>query len=230
IGTNRRSLAQTTVTRRSIGSMSINDPDIQAYRRAVSAMKTLPSSDFKNWISQANIHANWCPHRNWYFLPWHRAYLTAFERICRILSGKSDFALPYWDWTSDRQIAKACSSGTPASHPLNHPRPGFSDTDSLPDDMVGTDVITNILASPDYESFGSGRPPGQNSTSSSWQRAAGTETELEFNPHDGVHGALNGDMGQVRLSPRDPIFWLHHCNIDRIWSLWTAKGGKNTDD
>jgi tyrosinase len=24
------------------------------------------------------------------------------------------------------------------------------------------------------------------------------------------------------LSPLDPIFWLHHCNIDRLWAEWNA--------
>ncbi|MGH7488907.1 MAG: tyrosinase family protein, partial [bacterium] len=94
--------------------------------------------------------------------------------------------------------------------------------------MVGPAVIDRILASVDYESFGSTRPPNQNSTNSQWQRRVGTETELEFNPHDGVHGTLAGDMGRVPSSPRDPIFWLHHCNIDRIWSVWNGCGHQNS--
>ena|SRR5271168_3496934 len=29
----------------------------------------------------------------------------------------------------------------------------------------------------------------------------------------------------------DPIFWLYHCNIDRIWASWNQAGGHNpTDD
>jgi tyrosinase len=32
-------------------------------------------------------------------------------------------------------------------------------------------------------------------------------------------------MGFVPLSARDPIFWLHHANVDRLWSAW-IKGGK----
>jgi hypothetical protein len=26
------------------------------------------------------------------------------------------------------------------------------------------------------------------------------------------------------MSPLDPIFWLHHCNVDRIWAEWQAAG------
>src|SRR3954464_8122817 len=82
------------VRRRSVRGMSANDPDLAAMRRAVAAMKALPQSDARNWIRFADIHRNFCPHGNWYFLPWHRAYIASFERICQELSGKRDFALP----------------------------------------------------------------------------------------------------------------------------------------
>src|SRR5262245_60030313 len=82
-------------TRRSVRGMTANDPDLAAMRRAVAAMKALPQSDPRNWIRFAEVHRASCPHGNWYFLPWHRAYILAFERIVRELSGKADFALPY---------------------------------------------------------------------------------------------------------------------------------------
>jgi len=213
------------VVRRSIGAMAANDPDLAAYRRAVAAMKALPPADPRNWNRIANIHRNFCPHGNWYFLPWHRAYLAAFERICRELSGKPDFALPYWDWTNQRQVPPAFAAGNAASNPLFHPR---TITDSLPDDMVGREVITRVLRSPDFEAFGSTRPDGQDSVDRSWLRREGTRTELEFNPHDGVHISLGGDMSQVTLSSRDPIFWLHHGNIDRLWASWNQLGHDNS--
>ena len=114
------------VTRRSIRGMSANDPDLAAMRRAVAAMKALPQSDARNWIRFADIHRNFCPHANWYFLPWHRAYIASFERICQELSGKRDFALPYWNWTADRQFPAAFSAGDRDSNPLFHPRPGVA--------------------------------------------------------------------------------------------------------
>jgi tyrosinase len=50
------------------------------------------------------------------------------------------------------------------------------------------------------------------------------EGTLESGPHDNVHSASGGYMGAF-LSPVDPLFWLHHANLDRIWWLWArAKG------
>lgn len=37
--------------------------------------------------------------------------------------------------------------------------------------------------------------------------------------HNDVHVAVGGDM-QTAASPKDPLFWLHHCNVDRLWSKW----------
>jgi tyrosinase len=29
-----------------------------------------------------------------------------------------------------------------------------------------------------------------------------------------------GSMGRVPTAAFDPVFWAHHCNIDRIWAIW----------
>lgn len=230
-GTLRVSVGQGAVgMRRSVRGMDLNDPDLVAYRRAVARMKAMPASDPRNWIRFADIHRNFCPHGNWYLLPWHRAYLVALENIVRDLADKPDFALPYWDWSADRRLPSAFAAGSPRTNPLNHARPGMPRTAVLPDDMVGPQVMTRILASPDFEAFGSTRPRGQNGTGAQWQRRVGAKTELEFNPHDGVHGTIGGDMAQVALASRDPIFYLHHANVDRIWAVWNARGNANTPE
>ncbi len=231
LGTLRVSVGQSAVgTRRAVRGMTANDPDLAAYVRGVQAMRALPESDSRNWNRFAAIHARYCPHGNWYFLPWHRAYLVALEAIVRDLSGKPDFVLPYWDWTAQRALPPAFVAGTPRNNPLNHPRPGFGRGDVLPDDMVGTQVMARILDSPDFEAFGSARPRGQNGVGGQWQRRTGARTELEFNPHDGVHGTLGGSMSTVTNAARDPIFFLHHANVDRIWAMWNARGNGNSPD
>ena len=49
---------------------------------------------------------------------------------------------------------------------------------------------------------------------------------LERQPHGPVHTAIGGSTGlmsQVTVSAQDPIFWMHHCNIDRLIEYWYAK-------
>jgi tyrosinase len=43
--------------------------------------------------------------------------------------------------------------------------------------------------------------------------------EQGWRTHNGAHNYIGGHMGGA-LSPNDPIFWLHHTNVDRIWHLW----------
>jgi Common central domain of tyrosinase len=35
--------------------------------------------------------------------------------------------------------------------------------------------------------------------------------------HNGIHGWVGGTMGDISTSAYDPIFWAHHCMIDRLW-------------
>ena len=83
--------AQTVLQRPNVSNLAPDHAILVSYRKAINAMKALPQSDPRNWTRQAQIHQGnntvRCPHGNWYFLPWHRAYLLAFERICRQLSG-----------------------------------------------------------------------------------------------------------------------------------------------
>ncbi len=41
--------------------------------------------------------------------------------------------------------------------------------------------------------------------------------------HNEVHRYIGGHMGAA-MSSDDPIFWLHHCNIDRMWAMWQLDG------
>jgi tyrosinase len=198
--------AQSVLTRRSIGSLAANDPIIVSYRKAVAAMKALPSSDPRNWTRQAQIHNNSCPHRNWFFLPWHRAYLVAFERICRQLSGNPTFALPYWDWSVNPQLPAAFAAQNVGGQPnalFDNTRSSQSVT--IPNSVAGPARISQLLTETSFEVFGSSRPSGQNNTNASWQRVNGLEGPFESGPHDSVHVRISGNMGTF-LSPLDPIF------------------------
>jgi tyrosinase len=215
------------VTRRAIGTMAPNDPMLASYRLAVERMKALPNSDPRNWNRLAQTHVTFCPHGNWYFLPWHRAYLASFERICRQLSGNANFALPYWDWTEQRQLPAAFTAQTVGGRRNSLFDQTRQMNGSLRNSAVGPTVISRLMAETNYEMFGSTRPTGQNDTSARWLRAPSRTTLLEGGPHNSTHVAIGGNMSDM-ASPRDPIFWLHHCNVDRMWARWNAQGRRNT--
>jgi tyrosinase len=195
--------------RRDISRLPVGDPTIQTYKAAVSAMKALPSTDPRNWTRQAQIHFDHCPHGNWYFLPWHRAYLLFFEEICRELTGNKDFALPYWNWTANPSIPAVFWGG--ASNPL-FDGSRFATPASVADGgSVGAGVLDSILNEPNFFTFASGQVTGQ--------RDFGTYGRLEGTPHNYIHGFVGGDMGNY-MSPLDPLFWTHHNMIECCWVEW----------
>ena len=195
---------------------------LDSYRTAIDAMKALASSDPRSWQAQAEIHDNHCPHGNAFFLPWHRAYLQYFEQVIRAMSGDPGFALPYWNWTTQRTLPPAFWQGT-----LNDNTRQIGPADQMPASAVGQPVIDAILAIADFETFGSGFVPS--TCTSDCQRMGVAYGALEGTPHNIVHGTIGGNMGTF-MSPLDPIFWLHHCNVDRLWMEWNKSFANPTDE
>ena len=200
----------TVVVRRDVTSPEAQ-ADLEAYAQAVEALKAASGS--VTWQEQALIHQNHCPHGNAFFLPWHRGYLHYFERICRELSGKADFALPYWNWSTQATIPAPFWQGT-----LNDTTRRIGQNTPMPPGAVGQSVIDSILAITDFQTFGSVYVT-DDCASDPFQRSRCGTGELEGIPHNTVHGFIGGNMGTF-MSPLDPIFWLHHCNVDRLWMEW----------
>jgi tyrosinase len=233
--------------RRSLEGLAWNDPIVATYRDAVRILKAKLPSEKVSWAGLAGIHGStpgayhFCPHGNWYFLPWHRAYLLTYERIIRDLTSHTDFAFPFWDWTANPTMPEVfLSPTTPDGKPnaLFVDDQDFGNTwkrtwpanEPMPANIVGPAVLQQILEAPDYESFGTSRPRGQNNRDPSWVlKRTGVQGTLEARPHNQVHNNIGGWMPSA-LSPRDPIFFMHHCNIDRIWALWNSLGGLNSHD
>jgi tyrosinase len=201
----------------------LSQKELDVYSNAVQAMKDLTAknaNDPLGWREQAKIHRDKCPHGNWFFLPWHRAYLHYFEAICRKLTGVHDFALPYWDWTKDRKIPAAFfNKKSPLFDPTRKP------DGSTDDEFVGSKVVASIVKKGGaFTTFAGGvatslRPP-------KWVGGG----QLEHKPHDYIHNYVDGSMATF-MSPLDPIFWLHHANVDRLWTEWEKNNaGVTTND
>jgi tyrosinase len=59
-------------------------------------------------------------------------------------------------------------------------------------------------------------------------RLEGWRTEATTSPpglHNRVHVWVGGDMAPSS-SPNDPVFYLNHCNVDRLWEGWMLRNGR----
>jgi tyrosinase len=219
------------------------NPTLQHYADAVAAMRQKPKDNRVSWLYQAAMHGtytkpelslwNQCTHGTWFFVSWHRIFLYYFEEIVRSFikdlhgpEAAKAWALPYWNY---------CRGGNYASlpeafrkHQDGSPNPLYVEARSRLINGGGRIPLearesTKALARPHFigtEEFGGGREEVRQ-----FGHNGGV---FEITPHGTVHDAVgggNGWMSDIRKAAKDPIFWLHHANIDRIWAQWIAKGG-----
>ena len=200
------SIAQSLRIRRPVSSLPASDPDLAALRRAIPLMKQAGV-----WDQQIALHADMRQrhHSSWRFLPWHRLQLVWFERQVARFSGRANFALPYWDWDDDRLPAIVSSDPV-----LAMPNRLASPTESLRAFMRRNGQQFRGRITDDFSTFfGRARNVGT-------PAQGGYSGSCEWSGHNMIHGFVGGDMGRLDRSPNDPLFWMHHANIDRIWTQW----------
>jgi tyrosinase len=195
-----------------------------------------------------------CQHGSWYFLPWHRGYLIGFEKLIRstvkALGGPDDWALPYWNYFKSGQNGLPRAFGTPdwpdgtGNNPLFveqrwGPDPQQPGKVFIPLEAINLDAMTVS----EFTGVASGGDRGFGGIDTGFEHSGDKHGDLEGQPHDQVHGLVGGEKMFPAVSPRplpglmsapvtaglDPIFWLHHANIDRLWQSWRQSNSNNED-
>ena len=204
------------------------------YADGVKAMQARPATDPTSWTYQAAMHGtyttpakplwNTCEHGNYFFLSWHRMYLYFFERMVRAASNPG-FNLPYWDYDNP---ASATDPKLQLPAPFrDHTNPlyvappdrdatmdagGFLPVGDVPTDYSMSRMSFTCGATNWASSFGGKQVPAPVHFASGFGA-------LESLPHNAVHDDVGGGgwMSDPNTAAQDPIFWLHHANIDRLW-------------
>lgn len=194
---------------------------------------------------------NTCPHGGYYFFPWHRMYLLHMEHLIRAAAQDPELTMPYWNYTNPDHLAMPEIFLKPAdeTNPLwLRSREPFSGG-GVDIFVGGGDPMPWSLIDPgtafDYQNFcaTSGNRNSFGSTQGPWSheppRPAGFG-KIEAQPHNPVHNFVGGNasadggaMADINTAANDPIFFLHHGNIDRLWAYWDSLGdGRSspTDD
>ena len=178
-------------------------------------------------------------HRGPSFLPWHREYLRRFEFALQQIN--PTVTLPYWDWTADRsettslwvpefmggdgdgangRVTTGSFAFATGNWPLNIRDPGetapflkraFGIAEA---NLPTVRHVRDALAVVPYDA-------------APWDVRAqpSFRNRLEGWYGPGIHNQVHLWVGGTMLgcsSPNDPVFWLHHCNIDRLWARWQA--------
>ncbi|MEO3973797.1 tyrosinase family protein [Streptomyces sp. CAU 1734] len=175
-------------------------------------------------------------HRSPSFLPWHRQYLIQFERDLQ--SVDPSVSIPYWDWTADRTAGSSLWApnflgGTGRSRDGQVTDGPFAFSTGNWTLNVRTDSRTFLRRA----LGGGGRPLPTRAEADSvlalaaydaapWNSGSeGFRNHLEgwrgVNLHNRVHVWVGGQMA-TGVSPNDPVFWMHHAFVDKLWADWQA--------
>lgn len=207
-------------TRLEIAEFSKNRELVAAFRTGIDTMRKITDPrnvgsyaywHYSHWMPDSNpppaMRTVWdqCKHQQSFFMSWHRGFLYYFEKVLREASGNPQFALPYWDYYKDPDLPKIFAEPTLP--------------DGSPNPLYWANRVRSTVAGLNFKAF------ADSVTVFPWGPGETFEDLTERNPHGRVHSQIGGSMGRVPTAPADPIFWVHHSNIDRYWSAWIAAGG-----
>jgi len=168
------------------------------------------------------------------FLSWHRYFIHVYESALRDQCGYTGH-LTYWNWGLDwEDITKSpvwdtetgfggnghgeiavgdgrCLTDGPfanfqalyfgaknQTHCLSRGFRSGADLDVECGQKIRPDALEKVLRLPDYDALNIG---------------------IEHGPHDAIPHGVRGDFIKV-TAPYDPVFFLHHTQLDRLWWTW----------
>jgi Common central domain of tyrosinase/Polyphenol oxidase middle domain/Protein of unknown function (DUF_B2219) len=204
-----------------------NAAKLKKFSDAVKKMKSRPVNDKTSWAYWANIHGvdgasdpewNQCRHAQWWFVAWHRAYVLELEHQLQAAINDPSFRLPYWDYldAGQRKIPAAFKKTT---SPLFESQRDGDEVGFETVDLQKTFSAKKYLGSIVAGGFG-----GASVSSGTISGPFSKRGRMEQNPHNTVHVDIGGLMGDPATAAEDPLFWVHHSNIDRLWEVWIKNG------
>jgi tyrosinase len=106
------------------------------------------------------------------------------------------------------------------------------DPNVIPDSDVDLNCLTETIFT---ATSSGGGDPGFGGPQTGFQHNPAAFGAIENVPHNVIHVDVGGStpvdgwMIDPDTAALDPIFWLHHSNIDRLWSVWNRMSPSNTD-
>jgi tyrosinase len=143
-------------------------------------------------------------HNSLRFLPWHREFLARLENDMHLID--PCVTLPYWDTVASPSFPAGIAAGIETDWPpaIRYMTNGTLDT---------TDAVTRNIG-------GNALPAATLLTTLMNDATFTLFTGKLEQFHNSIHMFVGGDMASIMSASQDPIFWMVHAYIDKIWSTW----------
>ncbi|TGE00850.1 tyrosinase family protein [Methylobacterium nonmethylotrophicum] len=202
--------------RKDANTLSVAERD-----RFLAALATLNGAGTGRYNDFRDMHVGGPPdteaHGGPGFLPWHRSYLLDFERELQAID--PEVTLPYWrfDRAAPNVFTRAFmgvanalnqvqfAAGNPLTGWVASGLPGIDRGRG-----IGPSTVPSVLGEKQTLALGGTATP-----------SFGSFRTMQGNPHGRAHMShVAGWITNPTTAPRDPIFFLLHCNVDRLWAKW----------
>jgi len=222
-----------------------NANDLTAAERLelVTALKTLKTNGRYNLYVMRHAQAPMTAiHQGPAFLPWHRAFILDLEKELQQVSGNNDLGLPYWNWPEGDGSASIWDdnlmggNGDPADNDIvktgpfrqgewtivtllgNPAGPLIREFGVQVTTLASQTDVTNALSTMPYDAslWNTSSNPSFRNRLEGWYGATGPGL------HNRGHVWVGGSMLPM-TSPNDPVFFLNHCFVDKLWADWQTQ-------
>lgn len=202
---------------------NLSEHELSQFRSAVQIVRSRGAEDVTSWAMFAGIHGispgddvfhlipernrqllNQCHRNGSLFFAWHRAYVAFLERVLQQAVNDPSLRIPYWNWYVDRSLPAAFRTKTYIEGSVVHDNPlyiegrypGVNEGEPIWSGEIETDFIDT-----DFRTF---------------------QDDLASAEHGEIHIAVGNqsNMARVETAARDPVFFLHHANVDRLLVVW----------
>ncbi|CAG5118988.1 unnamed protein product, partial [Candidula unifasciata] len=167
-----------------------------------------------------------CVHGMPNFPHWHRLLVVQVEDALRLRG--AHIGIPYWDWTKPRTTVPALAAeetfvdphnNQEHTNPFHHAHIGFLDNGA----ETSRDIQPSLTQSPEWGDH----TDLFDAFLLALEQDNFCDFEVQFEiAHNLIHGLVGGKaqygLSSLSYSAFDPIFYIHHSNVDRIWAIWTA--------
>lgn len=196
---------------------SLTTSERDSFLEALATINTRGLNGFDLFRSMHTAESSAQAHGDDGFFPWHRAYILDLERELQQID--PEVALPYWRF--------------------NEPAPNLFNPAFIGGPPSAGDVVARLAASNPLRAWATDGVPGiartpQFNTATDAARVMSTEVAVvgstspyatfrktvEGDPHGSSHVSFSGLLSSIPTAARDPLFFLLHCNVDRLWAKW----------
>jgi hypothetical protein len=178
----------------------------------VSAINSLTKSQVQNLANEHRRLFNLGIHGTTQFLPWHRIFLEYFEGLLQSID--PDVTIPYWNWHNTWSSSSLL----------------FQNGSAQNTGLLGYNVNGSIWEDPEEDTMFNRGFTAESQPSDSYKNQtifSSFSSSLQGGAHNAGHRFVGGDMVET-YSPIDPVFYLHHCMVDKVWADWFREHPSST--